>query len=172
MYFVMREDLHIKNRIQFKDIKTRTYIGFKAEETGNIKELSVLFVEGNQDSVYPDFIEAPFFIVSDRLKLLIEPYDLTVQYRKIILNHNSQSKQSVYWLILPEQRDCLHEKTERYPNDFVKKMVLDREKLRQNRIIQVKAMPIPRLVVQLDVSEAILRRDMVVEFEMVDVADK
>lgn len=172
MYFVMREARHIKNRIQFRDIKIRTYIGFKSDEIDNIKDLSVVFVEGDENSVYPDFIEAPFFLISDRLKVLMEMFDLTVQYKKVIFNHITQRKQSVYWLILPDQRKCLHKKTERYPNDFVKKMILDRKKLGNNRVIQVIMMPVPQIVVQLDVSEAVLRRNMIVEFEAVDVADE
>lgn len=160
MYFIMKEDHGIKNRFQFEDIKIRTYIGFKPEEIKDVKDISVLFVSGDKDSVYPDFIDAPFHMVSDRLKLLMEPYDLTVSFKKVVLIHNSRSMQSIYWLIFPQQRDFLHKKTERYPNGLVKTLVLDKTKVKQNRILQVNILPVPRLVIHLDVSEAILRRNM------------
>lgn len=168
MYFAMREDRRIKNRIQFKDIKVRTYIGFEAEEIEKINDISVMFVEGGPESIYPDFMEAPFYLISDRMKLLIELYDLTVQYKKVVLIHKSQNRQSIYWLILPKQRACLHESTEFFPNGWVKKTVLDRRMLNENRIFQVNMLPVPQLVLQLDVTEAILRRNMTgVEFECI-----
>ena len=56
MYFMMEEDKRIQNRIRFKDIESNVAYEFEDDELPLIQDISVLFIEGNKDSIYPDVI--------------------------------------------------------------------------------------------------------------------
>lgn len=159
MYFIMEEDKRIQNRIRFKDIESNVAYEFEDNELSQIQDISVLFMKGNCDSVYPDVIETPVFLVSDRLKVLLEPYDSDVFYRRVALNQVEERKQKMYWLLLTEKIECLDEKTEYYPNGWNKRIVLNRKRIGTRRIFKVKGIMTPKILVHVDVAESIMRRD-------------
>ena len=78
MFFSIREDKEIKNRIRFKYAQSDTYVGIDEEDAKKVDDITILFMEGNKSSIYPDIIESPVFLVSDRLKQLIEPFEDSV----------------------------------------------------------------------------------------------
>lgn len=159
MYFMMEEDKRIQNRVRFRDIESSTHMEFEPEEFEQIQDISVLFMLGDEDSIYPDVIETPVFMVSDRLKNLIADYDSQVEYRRVVMNQVKENRQRIYWLLLTERIDCLDASSEKYPNGWDKRIVLNRERIGMRRIFKAKGMQTPKVFVHLDVSESILRRD-------------
>lgn len=67
MYFTMEQDRRIHNRIRFRDIDSNVCGEFLPEEFEQIQETTVLFMQGKHDSIYPDVIDSPVFMVSDEL---------------------------------------------------------------------------------------------------------
>lgn len=170
MYFTMEEDKRIQNRARFRDMESETYMKFEPEEVSQINDITVLFMEGNKDSIYPSVFQAPLCMVSDDLKRLIEPYDPAVMYRRVVMNQVQEARQHSYWLLLSDEIDCLHESSEWYPNGWDKVMVLDRKKIGARRIFRAKGMQTPKVIVHLDVSESIMRRTFAgVVFQPLDV---
>lgn len=159
MYFLVEEDKRIRNRVRFRDIESNTPVEILPEEYDQVNGTTVLFMVGEPDSIYPAVFETPVFLVSDELKKLMEPYDETVIYRRVVLNQNKDAIMHNYWIILAEKVDCLHESSEWYPNGWDKHMVLDRQKVGTHRIFRAAGMQTPRLYVHLDVSESIMRRN-------------
>ena len=159
MYFMMEEDKRIQNRIRFKDIESNVAYEFEDDELPQIQDISVLFMEGNKDSIYPDVIETPVFLVSDRLKRLLEPYDPAVFYRRVALNQVKEKKQRMYWLLITEKTECLDERSEYYPNGWNKRVILERGAVGARRIFKVKGLMTPKILVHVDVAESIMRRD-------------
>jgi len=98
MFFSIREDKEIKNRIRFKYAQSDTYVGIDEEDAKKVDDITILFMEGNKSSIYPDIIESPVFLVSDRLKQLIEPFEDSVIYKRVILSQVQEERQAVYWL--------------------------------------------------------------------------
>ncbi len=158
MYFTMEEDKRIHNRIQFRDLKSNVQVEFEPEEVSRIQDITVLFVEGDEDSIYPDVIEAPVYMVSDRLKKVLEMYDATAVYRKVILNQRDENIQRTYWLMIAEKIDCLDESSEWYPNGWNKKAVLERGKTKGRKVFRADGMMHSKVFVHVDVSESIMRR--------------
>ena len=72
--------------------------------------MTVLFTLGDEDSIYPDVVDAPVFMVSDALKKLLYAYDPEVWYRRVTLNQANGEIQKKYWLLLTEKLDCLDAK--------------------------------------------------------------
>lgn len=159
MYFMFEEDKRIQNRAKFRDIQSNGYVDFSLEEIPAVNDVTVLFMLGNGDSIYPDLIETPVFLISERLKDVIEPYDPDVIYRRVVLNQTKESLQHNYFILLTDKIECLHSEAEFYPNGEQKKIVLDRECIGIRRIFRVRGLQIPKVVIHADVSESILRRD-------------
>lgn len=159
MYFRMEEDGRIQNRIQFRDIDIHATEEFEPDEVGRIRDVTVLFMEGDEDSVYPDVFQSPVYMVSDRLKKLLECYDDTVVYRRVALNQVKQHVQKMYWLLLAEKTQCLDESSEYYPNGWNKRIVLNRERIGRKRVFRVQGVAAPGIYVHVDVAESIMRRE-------------
>lgn len=170
MYFIMEQDKRIRNKIRFRDIESSTCGEFKPEEFEKIQDITVLFMYGNEDSIYPDVIDTPVFMISDSLKKLLEAYDAEVLYRRVVLNQRKDGIQKNYWLLLTEKIACLDESSEHYPNGWDKSIVLNRDKIGTRRVFKVEGVHTPRVFVHLDVSESILRREFKgIIFRSVDV---
>lgn len=86
MYFEMEQDKRINNCFRFRDIESTTRGEFDIEEFEQIQEMSVLFTLGDKNSIYPDVVDTPIFMVSDTLKKLLSMYDSKVLYRRVMLN--------------------------------------------------------------------------------------
>lgn len=159
MYFTMEEDGRIQGRIRFRDIERSGTVEFEAGEIGQIQDVSVLFMEGGADSVYPDLFQSPVWLVSDRLKRLLECYDDTVIYRRVALNQVKEKIQKMYWLLLAERVDCLDASSEYYANGWNRRIVLNRERIGRRRIFMARGVLAPSVYVHVDVAESIMRRE-------------
>lgn len=159
MYFMFEEDKRIQNRAKFRDIQSDSYVDFSLEEIPAVNDITVLFMLGNKHSIYPDVIETPVFLISERLKDVIEPYDPEVTYRRVVLNQTKENLQHNYFILLSDKIECLHSESEFYPNGQNKKIVLDRERIGIRRIFRAEGLQIPKVMIHVDVSESILRRD-------------
>lgn len=158
MYFEMEQDKRINNCFRFRDIESTTRGEFNIEEFEQIQEMSVLFTLGDKDSIYPDVVDTPIFMVSDTLKKLLSMYDSKVLYRRVMLNQLKEGIQKKYWILLSDKLNCLDVSTEHYSNGWDKRIVLNREMIGQRRIFKVNGVHTPRVFVNLEVSESILRR--------------
>lgn len=159
MYFELEQDKRIRNRFRFRDIESTVRGEFEPEEFNQIQDISVLFTLGDKDSVYPDVVDAPVFLVSDALKKLLSAYDPEVMYRRVALNQVKERMQKKYWLLLTEKIDCLDECSEQHVNGWDKRIVLNRERIGRRRVFKVNGIRVPRVFVNLEVSESILRRE-------------
>ncbi len=159
MYFELEQDKRIRNRFRFRDIESAVRGEFEPEEFGQVQDISVLFTLGDRDSIYPDVVDAPVFLVSDLLKKLLSAYDPEVLYRRVVLNQVGEKRQKKYWLLLTEKIDCLDESSEWYPNGWDKRIVLNRQRIGRRRVFKADGIFTPRVFVNLEVSESILRRE-------------
>ena len=55
-----------------------------------------MYTLGDGDSIYPDVVDAPVFMVSDALKKLLAAYDPNVVYRRVMLNQKGDGIQKFY----------------------------------------------------------------------------
>lgn len=160
MFFTMTEDKRIRKRVRFQDIQSDAYVELSPEEMERVNPTTVLFMEGNSDSIYPDYFETPVHLVSDRLKQIIEMYSQECQFKCVVLNHLEADKQAIYWLVGVPERECLDALTEFYPNGWEKRVVLDAEKLKGDFIVRIKGIFSKKLVVQAELAESVMRRNL------------
>ncbi len=160
MYLTLEEDKRIRNRIKFQDIQTDTHFQLGKDMLDEIKKSVSLFMEGDESSFYPDYFQAPVFLVSDRMKEVLEMYEPTLVFRTVILNNVALKTQNVYYLVVPDEVDCLSEESEFYPNGWEKHVVVDEEKLEGRRVFQIKGLRNQKLYIKLEIAESILQRGM------------
>lgn len=157
MYLVMRADKRIRNKIKFRDLDMEHTMPLTEEEIKKIQDITVLFMIGDKGSVYPDFIEQPIPMISDRLKKLLEKYDDTTDYKKVIWNQKGE-KQALYWTIFPKKILCFSKNSTYYPNGMIKEIRLNKEQIGRHKIFRMEEKNNYDIVVHLDVAESIMRR--------------
>ncbi|TCO68075.1 imm11 family protein [Marinisporobacter balticus] len=169
-YFIMKQEKQIGNLIKLRDFKGNKHITFTKDQENKLNDVSTLFVTGNQDSVYTDFIENPLFLISDELKKIFEIYEHTLLYKTVVLSNIQEKVQKVYHMVLTDKIDCLSDQTTFYKNGWEKDIVLDKDKLQNHNIFQIEGTTGEYLIVVLDMAESILRRDFVgMSFEEIEV---
>ncbi|KJD46851.1 hypothetical protein [Paenibacillus terrae] len=137
--------------LQVEDILTGTQ--------GQKQQDDPLFLAVHTDSrtVYPDFLEFPLPLVSDRLKALLEKYMPGLEWKAAILTDFQQARQDVYWVLHPPMVDCLSAQTEWYPNDMLKRLILRQGEM-ESSVFRIEGMIEPHIYIHLAVAESLLRR--------------
>lgn len=116
-----------------------------------------LAVHTDQRTIYPDFLEFPIPLVSDRLKALLEKYMPGLEWEVAILTDFQQARQDVYWVLRPPFIDCLSAQTEWYSNDTLKRLVLRQGEM-ESPVFRIAGLIEPHIYIHLSVAESLLRR--------------
>lgn len=169
-YFILKEDEKLEYAIKFKDFPTRQKAVFLREDAQNYKDMTNLIVEGESDSIYPDLIQAPVLMVSERLKKIFEMYEDDLIYKTVILTNLELKTQEVYRLVITDVIEALSGKTTYFKNNWEDHIVLDSKKIGEKQIFHLRTSQTTYLVASMDVVESILKRGLVgIEFEEIEV---
>jgi len=94
------------------------------------------------------------------MKKIIEKYDRNIVFKTLVLIDSLHDRQENYSLPIFEEIECLSDKAELNLNKtVVKKIVLNKEKIKDKKIFKIKESSKPLIVIRLDVAESLLRRD-------------
>jgi len=107
---------------------------------------------------YPDFIEAPILLISEKLKSLMAKYQKNIWMRTIVLIDEKTNHQNIYYTIYPPRISCTSKQSV-YDFSKLKEFILNEDRVGYNRIFVPEGLE-QRLVVRLDVAESILRRKL------------
>ncbi|MEJ8553215.1 hypothetical protein [Tepidibacter sp. Z1-5] len=169
-YFILNQDNEIGNSIKLRDFQSNKHMVFTKNQESALNDVSTIFVIGDEDSIYTDFIENPVFLISKELKKVFEMHEHTLIYKTVVLSNIEQQIQKVYHMVLTDIIDAISEKTTYYKNNWEENIVLDKSKIQNHNIFQIKGVTKNYFIVSLDVAESILRRGFVgVSFEEVEV---
>lgn len=160
-YFIMTQDRLLDEKMVLFDglrAATRT-LEVSRERAQEIKDFTVVYVDG-KDRVIPDLIDRPVVLMSDSLKKVIEMYDDDALFKCVVLVHAVEEVQQTYWLLLVDRLDCLSELTEYDPWGRPSRIVIDPKKAKGHAIFRIADIDDQRLVINLDIAESILRRDV------------
>ena len=142
------------------------------EEISAMSMSTNLYVKKSGRIEYPDYIEHPVMLLSEKLKKIMSKYQKDAIFKTVILIDKDLKRQKIYYLISAPCIDCAAEETTYDARGNVKELVIDQEKVGHARIFFAEKNG-QRLLVRLDVAESILRRDANgVWFERVRVTAK
>lgn len=168
-YFILAQDESIPYVVflerdwipeELKSIKIiERGIELKPGDIPNDKSYNFI-VKSDKNNVYPDLMEYPLPLISSEIKAIFISHERNIQCNCAFLSDRQLKQQRGYWLLALERIDCASEKTEFYPNHFLKKLVLDRDKIGYRNVFRVQGIMEKKIIVSSDVAECILRRPM------------
>ncbi len=98
-------------------------------------------------------------MISEGVKEIIDKFNTDALFKSLPLIDYAHDKQKNYFLPIFEEIDALSDKAELNLNKtVVKKIVLDKEKIKDKKIFKIKESSKPLIVIRLDVAESLLRR--------------
>ncbi|WCF09233.1 hypothetical protein NDS46_04840 [Paenibacillus thiaminolyticus] len=160
-YFIIAQDESADQQFRFAGLKsTNKIIEVTPDQADDIQDITIVFVEGQADSVYPDYIGKPVVLVADEVKKVLELHDPKLVFKCAILSDPKHSMQKVYWLLLLPRVDCLSERTEFQKTGAVKRIVIDQAKAAGHAIFRVQGLLEKHVFIPLDVAESLLRREL------------
>jgi len=131
-----------------------------------------LYVKKSGRIEYPDCIENPVMLLSEKLKRVIGIYQKDAVFGAVTLIEKETNRQEIYYTVSAPRIGCASNETAYDARGKVKELVIDQEKAGQARVFFAEGNG-QRLIVRLDVAESILRRDPYgVWFEKVKVKTK
>lgn len=159
-YFLLKQDEEYTNVPTlidvFNKIDVRNINLLKADK---IEDIVIFNVKCEDDTEFLDILDRNLFLISEELKKLIEKYDLGILFKTIPLIDLSHERQENYYMPIFEEIECLNEKAELNLNKtVVKRIVLDKGKIKGKKIFKIKESSKTLVVVRLDVAESLLRR--------------
>lgn len=169
-YFILKQDKELKNAIKLEAFNNSEKMILLKEYESKFRDTTSVRVKGNENSVYPDLIEAPVLMVSDELHKIFKWYENTIIYKAAVFSDLNMKRQDVYRLVLPDIIDVISDKTTYLKNGWVDKIVLDKNKIGDYNIFRLKAGIEYYFVVSLDVVESMLKRNfMGIKFKEIEV---
>lgn len=160
-YFLMEEDrriaclpriLHWSQKIDIRDICLQNAYKLPARE--------LLFIQGNENTLFTDFISKPFFLVSEKVKKVLKMYEPNLITKEIVLLDQVYERAERYFLPVFEEVECLG-KNSIYTLDHseVKHIVLNKSSIESHTIFRISNVGKHYVVGNLDVVESILKRE-------------
>jgi len=172
-YYRLKMDDRIKHRIEpvplsSLSMKSGMQMTLSQEENAPL----FLAIQLHSQSMFPDFLEYPVPLVSNRMKALLEQYRPGMEWRAAILTDLKEARQEVYWVLRPPKENCLSDSTERYPDRTLKHLVLQYGK-DTSPIFQIADLMEPYIFINLALAESLLRRPFIgVRLERVEMERK
>lgn len=170
-YFFITQDTNLPGSIGLRDfnINGARHLFLKAD-SDRLNDTTVLYLSGDGKEARPDFIQRPVTMFSKHLKEILDAYEAGLIYKNVMLIHKDNSLQYPYVQVLMDEVEALSKKTEYYPNQTIKKLVLDKEKIGHHHLFLLAEGCRKDPLVSLALAESLLRRRTVgISFEEVEV---
>lgn len=171
-YFILKQDERYKNTPRllnvFKEINVKDINLLNAHK---IEDIIVLRGSCEEGAEFLDLLDNQLFLISNELKKIIEKYDRDIIFKMIAIIDSVHQKQGNYCLPIFNEIEALSDKSELNLNKtVVKKVVLDKEKVKGKKIFKLKESSKTLIIVRLDVAESLLRRGFKgIKLERVDI---
>lgn len=161
-YFLLKQDerytdvpllVDVRKKIDTRDIHR--------ESAHKIADPLIFHVKAGVESSFLDILEHPLFLLSDKLKRMMELYEPDTLFKLTPLIDPSRHLQKNYYLPILEEVEAVSVRSEFHRDrSQIKKLVLKKENIHGKKIFRIKESEKPLIVVRLDVAESILRRDL------------
>lgn len=160
-YFLLNQDKRYTKTPCIMDLFENINVRYlNLVDSERIDDITVLYVRSDKDTEYIDVLEKPLFMISEKLKKLLDRYNADIVFKMVPLIDFENNIQKNYYLPVIEEIEALSSESEFGFNKFtVKKAVLDEEKIKGKKIFKIKESDKTLVVIRLDVAESILRRD-------------
>lgn len=160
-YFELSQSELVENAVEIVGLDKEKYpYRMSGEDFEALDRLKVAYFSGREFEELCEVLVYPTFLVSDRLKRLLELHEKQCRFKGLQLFPTAQEsgQYPLYWVPCFPELDCLHPDTVVLDNGFVDRLVLDGRKLADRPVFRIPGLVEYRVVVSLPVAEGILRR--------------
>ncbi len=172
-YYELKQDHKLQNLIELKGFKGCPNLILDRDKAGTFRKCSNLYVKGDEKSIFPDLLQSPTLMLSEKLYQVLKYYDADVIYKIAILTDRKMKRQEIYRLMLPKTQQVLSKDTIYFKNGWIDKPVLRADIEAGKRIFYISEGITHHLIVTDEVLESILMREMVgIQYEEVSVEKK
>ncbi|MEY8356560.1 hypothetical protein AALB39_24855 [Lachnospiraceae bacterium 54-53] len=160
-FFTMEQDKSLPDMIRFRDfdICGPRHIFYK-EDGDKIDDSTMMYLAKDSGETAPDFIQSPVYLVSDKVKKVLDMYEDDMVFRTVTIASKERETIMVYHHLLPDRMDMLSGQTEFYTSGSVKRLVLDPEKIGHHKVFLLNDKRFFNPLVSLEVVESLLRRNV------------
>lgn len=131
------------------------------EESFRLPYRTILPIRPNEQTVFTDIVMLPFFLVSAKLKSVMELYEPGLVYKEVILMDRKNRLVSLYFLPIMEKTVCLSDRSEfSMDKSMIKKAVIDTNRTGNKSILLLGGVSSTNVLVRLDFAESALRRGL------------
>ena len=159
-YFLLKQDERYTNIPKLKDVFNKIDVrNINLLNAHKIEDIIIFNVKCDDETEFLDILDRNLFLISEEMKKIIEKYKSGIIFKTIPLIDLPHEVQENYYMPIFEEIECLNEKSELNLNKtVVKKIILDKEKIKNKKIFKIKESEKTLVVVRLDVAESLLRR--------------
>lgn len=169
-YFIMEEDSRIMNRVVLQKFPKNNHFEYDTSQAERFRMHTGLYTIDNDKTVFPDIISNPIYMVSKTVKEVLTLYDERAVYKTVSLMNTFRRTSVEYAVMLVDRIECLHESAEFYPDNSIKRLVLDKDKVCGHALFRIAGIGPDYPVVSLDVAESLIRRKCVgIKFTKIEV---
>ena len=160
-YYEIKQDRNLRNTIEIEGFKGCPNIVLDKEMADKLNRCTTLYVKGTMESQFPDLIQSPVLMISEKMYQIIKYYDTDVDFKIVVLTDLKNKRQEIYRLMLPPVEDVLDESTTYDHNRILDKIVISKKTDAKKKIFYVTEGITHRLIVEQDVIESMLARGSV-----------
>lgn len=160
-YFELCQSKAVENPLVILKLDKEKYNYTMTEENfAALEKLKVAWFSGREFEEVCDILTEPAFLISDRLKQILQIYDKEISFKGVQLFSTAEESKlyPLYWVPGFVTLDCLHEKTKKLDNGMLKSLVLEERKIGKKPIFRIGGLLEYKVAVSLPVAESILRR--------------
>ncbi|OOM74736.1 DUF1629 domain-containing protein [Clostridium sp. BL-8] len=160
-YFLLKQDEEYTNAPVLMDVFSKLDVrNINLLNAHKIEDIIIFNVKCHEETEFLDILDKNLFLISEEMKKIIEKYDSGILFKTVPLIDLQYKKQGNYYMPIFEELECLSEKAELNLNKtVVKKIILDKEKIKNKKIFKIKESEKTLVVVRLEVAESLLRRE-------------
>lgn len=159
-YYLMEQDAGYTDIPKPLDwFKIMTCNNSKKSSIDNISNREIFYMKVTEQTVFPDILCYPLFMVSRKIKDCLMLYEPNLKFKEIILLDQNKRIFKNYFMTELKQIDCLTSNSEyTFAHAELKKIELDQFKIKDRTIFEIKGPQKKYIVARLDTVESILRR--------------
>ena len=174
-YFLLKQDERYTYIPELKELYKKLNIkDINLLNQHKIDDIMIFYIKSDAQVEFLDVLSRQLFLISEKMKDILEKYKANIVFKMFPLIDYDNSKQEIYYLPIFEEIEALSEDAELNLNKtVVKKLILNKEKIKDKKIFKIKESSKTLVVVRLDVAESLLRRDFIgILLERVEVREK
>ena len=154
--------MHFSQGMKLRDYNVDQMIAsFFQDKREQLKDTRIFYLNMKRNTTMMDYLESPVYLISDRMKRILELLEDDLEFTSVTLIDYGQKKQYDYHQMFFPRLDAISDNRAYYQSVEVEQLTLDAGKIGHHNIFLLENSLSIHPVVGLEVVECLLRRKAV-----------